>query len=66
MLMVRAVSLAQLPRVHKVMVQRVQISVEQFHMDWIEEQREENDDFNFSAWVRKQIEEEANDAPIGI
>ena len=42
---------------------RVNVSLREFHQEWIEEQRDKNDDFNFSAWVREKIEEEANDAP---
>lgn len=42
---------------------RKNISLYEFHEQWIEEQREERDDFNFSEWVREKIEEEANDAP---
>lgn len=42
---------------------RKQISLYDFHKEWIEEQ---GDDFNFSEWVRSKIEEEAEDAPVFI
>lgn len=41
------------------------VSLYQFHSQWVEGKKDE-DDFNFSKWVRSKIEEEAEDAPVFI
>lgn len=45
---------------------RVNISIEEFHREWIDKKKAEDDDFNFSEWVRTKIEEEANNVPVHI
>lgn len=44
-------------------VNRHQISLYPQHTEWIEEQREENDNWTFSGWIQERIEEEQKDAP---
>lgn len=47
-------------------VNRHQISLYPMHSDWVERQREENQDWTFSGWVQSKIEEEKTDAPAFI
>lgn len=44
-------------------VNRHQVSLYPHHSEWVETQREENENWKFSTWVQEQIEEEQEDAP---